>query len=92
MTLYKTWKEYVKFKRFEKGYTFSEMGEKLNISPEFYKKVELGKVQPSRSLFQKLVKILELDEITCVVLIKQELANLNGSLVVRRSDNEISVK
>lgn len=101
MTLYKTWKEYLKFKRLEKGYTFSEVASKLNVTQEFYKKVELGMVQPSRSLFQRLVKLLGLDIITSIVLIKQDMTSIKlvetekasqiGSLV-RRTKDEIPVK
>ena len=59
------------------------MSEKVNVSKEYYEKVESGLIRPSISLFQKLYKLLNLDEVTCVVLMKQDLLKAQGSLVVK---------
>lgn len=64
----------------EKSYTQNEVAEKLNVSVDLYKKVELGLARPSKSLFLKLMRILDLDEITCVVLIKKEINKHEGQL------------
>ena len=83
MNIYKSWNHYLKMKRFEKGLTPREVSEKVGISKEYYEKVESGKIRPSISLFQKLYKILELDEVTCVVLLKQDLIKEKGLVMVK---------
>jgi transcriptional regulator with XRE-family HTH domain len=69
--LYKSFGKYLKSRRVEKGLTDVELCNDLDIQLSYYRKVELDKAQLSFSLFQKLHKYLELDDITCVVLLKK---------------------
>lgn len=47
------------------------------MKPDLYRKIESGQIRPSLSLFNKIFELLELDEITCILLMKQEMEEEN---------------
>ena len=69
--LYNSFGQYLKYRRIEKGLTESELCHNLDIQLTYYKKVENDKAQLSFSLFKKLYKYLELDDITCTILLNK---------------------
>lgn len=64
--------EYVKSARVLKGLTSVELARKLNLTTQYYKKVELEEVPLSSNVLKSLVKVLKLDLITCKVLWVQD--------------------
>lgn len=64
--------EYVKSARVLKGLTSVELARKLNLTTQYYKKVELEEVPLSSNVLKSLIKVLKLDLITCKVLWVQD--------------------
>ncbi len=54
-------REYLKEKRIVKGYTQSQMAEKIDISRSYYCKIETGDRTPSTGLAKKIAETLNFE-------------------------------